>query len=451
MDAAATVTITEQGGAARRPRVLLIAEAANPEWVSVPLIGWSLAEALRQVADVHLVTQVRNRDAILRKGWVEGRDFTAIDNEAIAAPAWKLSQWLRMGENRGWTVVQAVTSLTYPLFERMVWKRFGPAIRAGDYDVVHRITPLSPAASGKLATFCKRAKVPFVLGPLNGGVPWPREFLAERKQEGEWLSPFRKIVRLLPGRRRMLSDCAAILYASRFTLADIPPRHLDRCIYLPENAIDPSRFFQQANPEPGRLRACFIGRFVPLKGLSMLIEAARPLLASGRMELHLIGDGPLTPALREHASGLDTVHFHGWRQHHEVQDIASGCNVFAFPSVREFGGGAVLEAMALGLAPIVVDYGGPADLITSGTGLKVPLGPREEITHALRTALQRLADDPESAARMGIAARDRVATHFTWQRRAEQIAEIYDWVLGHRATRPEPFPQPEIARLPGSN
>jgi glycosyltransferase involved in cell wall biosynthesis len=428
-----------QGGAARRPRVLVIAEAANPEWVSVPLIGWSLAEALRGVADVHLVTQIRNRDAIQRKGWVEGVDFTAIDTEAIAAPAWKLSQILRMGESRGWTIVQAVMSLTYPWFERKVWARFGSAIRRGDYDVVHRITPLSPAATGSLAAKCRKAGVPFVLGPLNGGVPWPKGFEAEQSQEGEWLSRFRSLLKVFPGRARMLRACNAILYASIFTRREIPGTLADRSIYLPENAIDPTRFFREATPEPGILKACFIGRFVPLKGLGMLIEAARPLVASGRMELHLVGDGPLTPGLKEQAKGLSGIHFHGWLKHEAVQDVAARCHVLALPSIREFGGGAVLEGMALGLAPLVVDYGGPADLVTPEVGIKVPLTTREETTLALREALETLASDPVQTARMGQAARKRVTDLFTWPRRAEQILTIYDWVLGRRPTRPEPI------------
>jgi glycosyltransferase involved in cell wall biosynthesis len=433
-------TAAEETGVVRRPRVLVIAEAANPEWVSVPLIGWSLAEALRGVADVHLVTQVRNRDAILRKGWVEGTDFTSIDTEAIAAPAWKLSQVLRMGESRGWTVVQAVMSVTYPWFEKKVWQQFGPAIQRGEYDVVHRITPLSPAATGPLAAKCRKAGVPFVLGPLNGGVPWPKGFEAEQKQEGEWLSRFRGLLKVFPGRAKMLTACDAILYASKFTRGDIPDALANRAFYLPENAIDPTRFFRQATPEPGILKACFIGRFVPLKGLSMLIEAAKPLLETGKLELHLVGDGPLTPALTAQAEGLPGITFHGWLKHEEVQDIAARCHVLTFPSIREFGGGAVLEGMALGLAPLVVDYGGPADLVTANVGIKVPLTDRAGTTAALRAALERLAADPSQTARMGQAAKQRVEDYFTWPRRAEQIAEIYHWVLGKREAPPVPIP-----------
>ena len=49
-------------------RALLIAEAANPEFTSVPLVGWSHARAIAETCDALLVTQVRNREAILRTG-----------------------------------------------------------------------------------------------------------------------------------------------------------------------------------------------------------------------------------------------------------------------------------------------------------------------------------------------------------------------------------------------
>jgi glycosyltransferase involved in cell wall biosynthesis len=427
----------------QRPRVLVIAEAANPEWVSVPLVGWSLADALREVADVHLATQVRNRDAVLRAGYVEGRDVTFIDTEALAAPMWRLAEVLRMGAGKGWTLTTAIDGLVYPYFERLVWRRFGPELRAGRFDIVHRVTPLTPTAVSPIAAKCARAGVPFVLGPLNGGVPWPKGFDTERRREREWLSYVRSAYKLKPGRGRMLRSAAAILVGSRYTASEIPSRYKAKTIYLPENAIDPARFNRQSAQDlSGPLRGVFIGRMVPYKGPDMLLEAAAPLLASGRLALDLVGDGPMRPALEAQAAALGVagaVTFHGQVPHQEVQDIAARANLLTFPSIREFGGGVVLEAMALGVVPLIVDYAGPGELVTPETGITVPIGSRAEIVKALQGRLETVCDDPSALPAMAAAGRARVAEQFTWSAKARQVAQVYDWVLGRRDDRPAPL------------
>ena len=123
-------------------RVLIIAEAANPEWASVPLEGWSLFRALAKAVDAHLVTQARNREAMVRAGMVEGRDFTSINNEHVASPLHKLAKVLRGGFQKGWTTNMALASLAYYSFERAVWRKFSARFTAHEFDLVHQITPL---------------------------------------------------------------------------------------------------------------------------------------------------------------------------------------------------------------------------------------------------------------------------------------------------------------------
>ncbi|WP_299786991.1 glycosyltransferase family 4 protein [uncultured Marivita sp.] len=426
-----------------RPRVLAIAEAANPEWVSVPLVGWSLAQALREVADVHLVTQVRNREAILRAGLIEGRDFTAIDSEAVARPLWAIAEKLRMGDGKGWTTLQAINALIYPWFEHLVWKEFGAAIKAGEFDLVHRITPLSPTIASPIARKTARAGVPFVLGPLNGGVPWPRQFDAERRAEKEWLSYLRSAYKHLPGRTSTLKHASAILVGSRHTQSEVPEKYQDKTVYLPENGIDPTRFNQTAFPEGAVLRACFVGRLVPYKGPDMLIAAAADLLRSGRMTLDIIGDGPMFADLTEQAKSLcceTGLTFHKWIPHAQVQSILGTSHILSFPSIREFGGGVVLEAMALGVVPLVVDYAGPGELVTADTGFKVPCGSREDIISGFRDRLTQLAETPGILAPMAQKAKARVDAYFLWSQKAAQVREVYDWTRAQsRSGKPDIF------------
>ena len=426
----------------KRLRVLLLAEAANPEWVSVPLVGWSHAHALARLVDAHLVTQVRNREAILRTGLVEGRDFTALDSEAVSRPLWKAANLLRGGSGKGWTMVTAVETISYYAYERLAWKHFGERIRAHEFDLVHRITPLSPTTPSLIARKCARAGVPFVLGPLNGGVPWPQGFDGARRREREWLSYVRGAYKLLPGYRSTRRDAAALVIGSRDTWQQMPERWRDRCVYIPENGVDPARFPLADEPPPrapGPLRIAFLGRLVPYKGCDMLLAAAAPLVAAGRATIDVIGDGPERDALGKQAASLGIaagVAFAGWVPHGEVAARLQRADVFGFPSVREFGGAVVLEAMALGVVPVVLDYGGPGELVTPRTGFALPMGRRDEIVAAFRSVLERLAAAPEALAPLRAAGRARVRRDFTWDAKAAQIERVYAWVTG-RAAKPD--------------
>jgi len=384
--------------------------------------------------EAHLVTQVRNREAIVRAGLREGEDFTAIDTEALARRVYQFASLVRGGKNKGWTTVTALSALIYPYFERRVWRQFGEAIRSGEYDVVHRLTPVSPTAPSPIARRCAKAGVPFVAGPLNGGVPWPEAFDAARRREREWLSYVRGGYKLLPGYRGTREHAAALLIGSRATWDQMPKRYHAKCHYVPENAIDPTRFpSPQARPTPGSpLTAAFVGRLVPYKGADMLLEAAAELASAGRLRLDLYGDGPELPALHQQVERLgigSAVTLHGFVPHGELQGRLAKADVFAFPSIREFGGAVVLEAMALGVVPIVVNYGGPGELVGDQTGYRVPIGTRASIVSAFRDRLAALCDDPQELVAKAEVAQRFVQERFTWHAKARQVEGIYRGVI----------------------
>jgi glycosyltransferase involved in cell wall biosynthesis len=422
-------------------RPLLIAEACNPEWVSIPLEGWSHCRAIMELTGAHLITQVRNRDAILRAGLVEQREFTAIDSERVAKPVYNLAGMLRGGAGKGWTTSTALSSLVYPYFEKLIWKEFAGRLHDGEFNIVHRVTPLSPTTPSPLATICRRIGVPFVMGPLNGGVPWPRGFDAARRREKEWLSYVRDVYRLVPGYLATRRDASAILIGSRDTWKQMPRSFHSKCFYVPENAIDPARFTQIRTSRARKpIRATFVGRLVPYKGADILLEAAAPLLKSGALKLRIIGDGPQMPLLKEIVRREEiesSVELPGQVKHEELQKWLADSDVFAFPSVREFGGAVVLEAMAVGVVPIVVAYGGPAELVTQKTGFLLPIASRGEIIASMRQTLMEICERPDVIEQMSAAAMARARKHFTWQAKAQSVVEIYRWILDRKLPRPD--------------
>ncbi len=429
----------------RRIRPLIIAEAANPTLTSAALVGWSCAKAIAAQTDAHIVTEWRNRDDFLRAGMVEGTDFTAINNRRLQHLSWSLATKFSRKGSFSWSLYAVLSNLVYPFFERKLWQTFGPRLRAGEFDLVHRLLPLSPTTASWIAPRLKKIGVPFVLGPLNGGVPWPQGFDDLRQKERDGAGRLRAFYRFSPGLKHTRESAHAILTASRTTLHEMPAHLRSRCVFMPENAVDLEKFpltpKAPAITDPSKpLRISFVGRLVALKGVDMLIAAAAPLIRSGALHLDIIGDGPERERLQAMAQSENItagVCMDGWIPHAQLGARLRESDLFVFPSIREFGGGVVLEAMALGIPAVVLDHGGPPELVPPGTGYVLPMTTREDIVTRLRQLLTELREDPAQLHNAGELAQAHVRKYYSWEAKAVQIHEVYRWVLGHRAAKPD--------------
>ncbi len=419
-------------------RVLILADDCNPDWPSLPVVGYKAARALADHAEVTVATHVRNRAQVDRDGIGKAR-VVYLDNEYIASPLFKLGKIIRGGQDAGWTTKIALTYPSYLAFEWEAWKKFKKQLKSGEFDVVHRLTPMSPTLASPMARW---SPVPFVLGPLNGGLKWPRQFQGERAKEKEWLLKVRNAYRLLPYYRCTYRRSAAILTAFKHTIDDLPAAARDRMIDFPEVGVDPHVFAADTEraADPQRMTFLFAGRLTPLKLANVAVEAFARSQKLRRHRLVIVGEGtesqPLRDQIEKHKLE-ECVQMVGWKTQQEVGQLMREADVFVFPSIRDLGAGAVAEAMACGLCCAVVDYGGPGGLIEPDRGVKVPMGTQAQITDNFLAALEALADDPQRVRRLGDAARAYALGHLTWDVKARKTIEIYRWAMGQREQRPD--------------
>lgn len=416
-------------------RVLILAEDCNPDWPSLPVVAYKYAKAIADYADVTVVTQIRNKENIERAGLGKA-EVVFVDTEAIAAPLYRLAVALRGGNDVGWTLQMAIDYPSYLFFEWKVWNLFKNHLRQGKFDVVHRISPMTPTIPSPIAEW---SPVPFVLGPLNGNLPWPKVHQSSKRSEKEWLSNLRSAYRLLPYHHNSYEKTDCILAAFEHTIADIPDLAQPKTVNYPEVGIDSELFNLPNRPLKEEMTIVFAGRLVPYKMPAVVIRAFANSSILRSHKLQIIGDGIERPTLEniiaEHDLS-DCIELVGRVNQKRVGELMKQVDIFAFPSIRELGAGVVLEAMACGMASVVVDYGGPATLINSERGVKVPMGDFENLVISFQNALEQLVVNPMLVRKLGLAAHEHALRYYTWKVKASKTLEVYDWVTGNNKEKP---------------
>jgi glycosyltransferase involved in cell wall biosynthesis len=93
--------------------------------------------------------------------------------------------------------------------------------------------------------------------------------------------------------------------------------------------------------------------------------------------------------------------------------------------------------MSLGLVPIVVNYGGPGEIVSGDTGFRLPLSSRERLIEHASTLLGEIASGEHDLAQLARHGLERVRSLYTWNRKALQLRDVYDWATGLRPAKPE--------------
>ena len=424
-------------------RILVLGPDCNPEQVSMPFVTYSHAAALAQLHDVTLVVRSPVEDAVRRAK----APFCTI--EVIRQPwleriyAWSLRRIFKYNFNN-----QALTAFSYPFFlafEWRAWRQLRHRIFTGEFDVVLRIYPMNAVFPSPFAFFLRKGPIPFVIGPLNGGLPFVQGFSQATKQK-QWISRFRNLYRFLPFARSTYRDAAAIIAASSQTYAEFAA-YRDKVFFVPEPGVGRSVCSDEPRTSDPRakLDLIFVGSLIPCKACDLGLRAAAPLLRSDLARFTVVGDGPERSRLEQLTRSLaieKAVSFRGWVSHAEVLQRLRSADVLVFPSVRDFGAGVVFEALATGAVPVVADFGGPGDIVHPEVGYKVPLTNESDVVSQMEKILASLEQDRDLLNRLRQQGMSYVRERLTWDAKAQSTTRVLNWAL-RRGAKPD-LPPPKV-------
>lgn len=176
------------------------------------------------------------------------------------------------------------------------------------------------------------------------------------------------------------------------------PNGCNAAIFHPASRSEARR---QLGIDEGAKLIVYVGRLVAEKGLRELLEATAMLSqAHPRVELALIGDGPLRDELDQSARRIAgvPVHLPGAMDASMVARWMAASDLVTLPSYSEGHPNVLVEALASGRPVVATHVGGIPEVVDASCGVLV--APRD--VHALSVALGQVMDrrwDPDALAR----------------------------------------------------
>ena len=398
-------------------KVLLSAFACDPFSGSESAYGWSWATGLADKDfEVHCITRGINRENIERKSKPDHLHFHYVS--------------LPFGMESFYSLSQPTMYLYYMLWQWYAYKKGKSLHKRIAFDVIHHVT----WGSLQMGSFLYKLKIPFIFGPAGGGQKAPKAF--KKYFLTYWSSELKRervsnlLLNYSPACKPMLHQAISVLVANTDTErlaqeAGTKNYSIVLDVALPESFFP--EFSTPKKPMHDTLKLLWVGRFMPRKGVLLMLDVMNELKEYPGITLTLVGDGEMKNEIVRQIDkyGLQSsINMVGSVPYEKVRDYYASHDVFFYTSLRDSGSVQLIEAMAFSLPVVTLNLHGQAMIVNDETGIRCACDTPEIAIKALKSSIVNLFNNPQKVTLMSQAAND-FARRQTWNHKIANIVDQY--------------------------
>ncbi len=398
-------------------KVLLSAFACDPSKGSEPANGWNWATGLAQKGyETHCLTREEGRESIEPQNKYSNLHFHYVV--------------LPFGLEKLYYSSTAGMYLYYLLWQFVAYRKAKKLHRQLQFSIAHHVT----WGSSQMGSFMYKLSIPFIFGPAGGGQKAPESFKkyflngwgAEEKREK--ISDF--MLKYSPACKKMLRKASAVLVSNTDTL-NMTKKTGAANVHLVLDAALPVSFFPKEQPAKApvqnQLTLLWVGRFMPRKGVLLLLDVMKELKEYSGITLTVVGDGEMKDPFLDKLNEYDlsaTVHWKGKVPYEQVREFYASHDVFFYTSLRDSCPAQLIEAMAFGLPVVTLNLHGQALIVDNDRGFRCVCDTPEMAISELKKAILHLYNNHETITRMSTAAYS-FALQQTWPAKINHIVDNY--------------------------
>lgn len=395
--------------------ILVSAYACEPYKGSEQAVGWNIVLELSKKNIVHVITRANNQQAIEK--FLKEKSNSNLKFHYYDTPKIFLSL---KNKEKG-------VYLYYILWQIGIVSLVSKLHKTHHFNYSIHLT----FGNVWLPTFLPFINIPFIYGPLGGGEGIPDTFINKLPIKQRLIQRFRKLLKISacinPLFLYTASKSKVILCRTRDTANLFPKRYRSRINILEDGAIEPDIFDYHANHKiQNEIRIISTSRLIGFKNVISIIEALQLVPSSYKINCVIIGSGPEKQKIQKLSS--ESPHSIIFKEHlsrNEVLQELANSDIFISPSLRDACNLSLLEAMAIGLPVICLNWSGMAISTDDSCAIRLPVTDPKQMPQDMAAAIIKLIENPQLREQLGNAGRKRIKEVFNWEAKGQFMENLF--------------------------